>query len=247
MTKSPKVTSRLGTQTRSRKAQKNGHNANSRLPLFESYSPKARTDVRFGNLGQFVHFLCCEGNPSIQQVDYVNRHFWPEGNRDKDDAGLFATIVDSSDAVQILILGAESTRSERDIEKHAFYVERTLKCYPIRNGNAPTVGLVFSTVLEIKEKFEIRIRNWFEIIPWIAQVRNHHLSGHLQMIQELLRVRASISAAELRTIEKQDAKLSGLLVAAAFKGAGAGLWGSDLDTKALSTRTMFGTLQGDVK
>ncbi len=247
MTTISKFASRLGTQTRSKKAKRNGHKVNPRLPLFESYSPKARDDVRFGELGQFVHFLCCEGEPTFQQIDYCNRHFWPDGNKEEDVAGLIASVTDGSGKVQILILGDELTRSKSDIAKHTFYLERSIDHFSTSTNVEPTVSLAFSTVLELKKKYETRIRNWFEIIPWIAQVRNQPLASHVRVIQELLRLETCVSAGTLRQIEKEDIKLSGLLLAAAFKGAGCGLWASDLDSRPISTRTMFGKVTGDVQ
>ncbi len=221
----------LGVRARARlneayEARGNGHSN-----LWLHYSPKADKDVVLASDIEFGHFLLVESDPDIEKVDYAPH------KRVAAIAGEgIGTIVDAE------VKKRDGQHQWREVKSSESLVQgkdaRASLQILVQQKAAGLAGVEHVVFTEkVIYANPIRIRNWFNLIPWIAQVRYIPIRAQGNEVAAFINAKRRVSFREVLELGAYEDR--GLYAAALLKGVQSGAFQSDLNERPFCAQSSF--------
>ncbi|SCK09589.1 hypothetical protein VAR608DRAFT_0357 [Variovorax sp. HW608] len=199
--------------------------------LWHVYSPRGRTDVQLRSDLEYHHFLIVESDPLVVSVDYA-----PEAQITRVAGEDIASIVD---AVLVLKSGQviwREVKSETSLEAGADARAELQIMAQRRSSAMHRVRHEVFTELELYVS-PIRLHNWHQAIPWIAQVRDFPLEAEVAEIDDVLRShRHPFRFRDLLNLGSSDREA--IYGAAVISGIQTGAFASDMDAEPFCDHTL---------
>lgn len=206
--------------------------------LWLTYSAKNRSDEYIASTTRFCHFLLTESDPLAIQVSY--RYRFPK-SYDPPPRRLDAVVLTKAKTLELRVICSSdklhlSANARRELETFREVRVAEQLHAPRREFESCEIRLIGLSELLVGN--EVRLRNWFRALTWIAQARFHNLSSIRNKLRERLRHRGELSVSDL--LESGEPEEQGALwIAAAFEGVSNGAWYADLNFKELGRNTVF--------
>lgn len=232
-----KAEPRQGTKMRGQLQAAYDQRGNSQARLFHTFSPKAGTDVVFTGFIPFLHFLLCEGDPDLLQIDYTPaRHL--------SDAGVMAIGLTRQRELQLRVYRTPESKASTATQLLDEVIERHARQ---RRLDAQARNLNFDDVRVLEfhrgnlplSNDHVRLRNWYALVPWLAQARFHGLAEFHNGLASRLNSGQQLSFRDVLAMGGADFGKGALYAAAAVSGAADGSWQSDLNEKAVGPESRF--------
>lgn len=228
----PRKGQRLGTHMRGQFGELFGQRGSRPAYITVTYSLKAAQDVGLMGRAAFLNYLSCEGDPAIVQVLYKLPAYLAE-------AGVTAVTITRGHVLQLRVM-----RSTREAAmKHVPLLERYADQFRELARRAPlayqTVEVLPLGSPDLVLAHEERLKNWFELIPWVAQARFHPLARAESQFSDMLRTHGALTVAHVAGLAREAQIAFPLLMAAAIRGAALGQWDSDFERVPFGAHSQF--------
>ena len=223
---------RLGTRMRGRWGELYGLRGGRTAYITLTYSIKAAIDAGLLGRAAYLNFLACEGDPEIELVQY-------KPQRCLADAGVTAAAVTRHRILQLRVVRAK----RMDPAKLSPLLEVYAEQYREKARRSPCsfddVEILSLGAHDLVAGHETALRNWHELVPWVAQARFHRLEPLEQTFAGLLTSQSQLTAGQVMDLAPQMNESPALLMAAAIRGAACGRWISDFDLVPFGPHSVF--------
>jgi hypothetical protein len=225
----PTASPRLGTRARRELREAYATRGHLKSKLWLHYSSKMKMDVVLASEIQYKHFLFVESDPAVEYVDYA-----PKGKVVAFAGDMYADIVHAEIRLKpsekfVWREVVENKNSSKDV------VRSNLKLL-LTERNDKQVHHEIITGAELA-RYQIQIRNWHRILPWLAGTRDVELHHHTLIVLTMIRKQQRICFRDLESLD-EGGRLA-YLQAALFQLVQQGHIGSDLDVREFTRDSRF--------
>lgn len=226
------TSARIGTRMRGRFGEIYEKRGKSKAYITLTYSIKAARDVGLLGLAARLDFFACEGDPHIQKVQY------------RPQTCLAAVGVTSVALTKDRILQLRVIRTKRDgttptTPRLDYYADQLRDKARRSPRYFDSVEIKHLGAEDLVGGHEVRLRNWHELLPWVAQVRFHHLGNAEKQFVELLNEHRELTVRKTIDLAKQIEVEPALMLGAAIRGAAFGKWATDFDSVRFGAHSIF--------
>ncbi|MDM0084699.1 hypothetical protein QTI17_29275 [Variovorax sp. J31P179] len=199
--------------------------------LWSVYSPRCKKDFQLRSDLEYLHFLMVESDPAIRSVDYAPKSYVTRVAGED-----IASIVDAVLELNSGQVVWREVKSEASLARGAD-ARAELQIMAQRRNSA-----VFGARHEVLTELQLfaspmRLCNWHQAIPWIAQVRDFPLESQVAQIDAELNAQGPMRFKDLLDLGAPDR--AALYGAAVLSGIQTGAFSSDLNTEPFCGHTLI--------
>ncbi|MEJ8850821.1 hypothetical protein [Variovorax rhizosphaerae] len=230
--KQSRIGSRIGTQMRGQFEELYARRGGKTAYITVTYSMKAAIDVGLLGRTNYLNYLACEGDPLIERVQYKPQRCLAE-------VGVTAAVVTRQRILQLRVVRAKRIDTEKLSPLLDHYAEQ-FRQKALRSPCAfDDVEILSLGSQDLVTGHEVALRNWHELVPWVAQARFHRLERLEQLFADLLVTRGQLTTGQVMALALQMEESPALLMAAAIRGVACGRWMSDFDIAPFGAHSVF--------